>query len=593
VTKFVAIDGEADQDGNYILLCDSLGRTVFNPTGVTTKQALEFILEEPQGAVLVCFGLNYDVNQWLRDLQKPDLRRMANEQGTTFRQKYKLEWIPGKTFTVKVGRAPGRTVCEVFGFFQVRFVKALQQWGFEPPAEIEQMKKRRGTFKQSELKAINDYCFHECLLLVKLMERLEDACRQANCVPRGRWIGAGAIASALLASHGCKPHHAYDVDLFGQQVTDDYILRAYFGGRVELYQQGWQADASSHDIRSAYPYAAMSLPSLLHASWEWAAHYHPYPHALWRVSWDIPAPGPQVVPFPVRIADGSICYPLSGEGVYHGCEVAAAMRAGFDVWVHDGVVLQPNSPARPFDWIPEVYEHRARFKADGNHAEKALKLGLNSVYGKMAQGQQQAKWRPPYQSYFWAGYVTAVTRARVLDRLVKLSTPVMTATDGIVHGGLSVEEGPQYGIGSWEHATYDRIATIQPGVYVAEANGERMIKSRGFFARDVNYDDLLTDFADDPMSAYRYHSRRFIGLKAALQRTDFAVWRQWVEEHRSVAFQVRNKQRVVEGDKVLLYPTYGRGSSLPYVPKQSLYDVRGIEQTEDMIHDDQPHREVD
>lgn len=593
MTTFVAIDGEADKDGNYIILCDSLGRTLINLNGIATVEALDFILRAPKKTEIVCYGLNYDVNQWLKDVPRGNLQRLAATHECIYQNDYRLTWVPSKMFTVTAGPHFSRTVCEVFGFFQTSFVKALKQWGFEPSAEIEQMKQARGTFDQANLDAIVHYCQHECKLLVQMMERLEDACRQAHCVPRRRWIGAGSIASSLLTTYGTKEHHVYDVDLFGRELTDDYVLRAYFGGRVELYRQGWTAPAVAHDIRSAYPFAAMSLPSLADAEAVLAASYDPTaPYAVWRVSWEV-HPTARIAPFPVRLDNGNICYPRQGEGVYHAAEVAAAIECGYDVTVHDGVIVRPNSDVQPFAWIPEVYEHRARFKREGSYAEKALKLGLNSVYGKTAQGYGFGR-RPPFQSYFWAGYITAATRARVLKPLVALGNPVMVATDGVVSGNHSYEAPYDESIGAWESTAYDRIATVQPGVYIAETDGERMVKSRGFFARDVNYDDMLTRFYEDPLSAYHFDSRRFIGLKVALHRTDRSLWRQWVAETRSVAFEIKNKRRLQNDDgSVDLYPIAGPFESLPYVPKQSLYDDPTDDQLENMVRDDQPHREVD
>jgi hypothetical protein len=321
----------------------------------------------------------------------------------------------------------------------------------------------------------------------------------------------------------------------------------------------------------------------------WCSH----PYALWRISWDDHSSG-QVAPFPVRLPGGEICYPRAGEGVYHASEVKAAIACGFyRIIVHDGVLLHPRSE-RPFEWIEDVYAHRARFKAEGNYGEKALKLGLNSIYGKFAQGYGFGR-KPPFQSYYWAGFITAFTRARALYMLALARSPVMIATDGIVCEELSerldIDTSPA--IGEWELADYERVATIQPGVYIAERNGDRMVKSRGFFARDVDYDQMLEDFQRDTLSCYHFKSRRFIGLKVALHRKDFGVWRQWVTERRSISFEINNKQRVERDGKVLLYPLAGPYSSLAYEPKQSLYDDPSDDKLENMVRDDQPHHEVD
>lgn len=606
MARFVAVDGEADKHGRYIIMCDSLGRTLYNPDGIGTTDALNFLLGIPKGFEVVCYGLNYDSNQWMRDLPRANLERLASEEQhkTTWHGDYILEWIPSKMFTVAISNKRV-TVCEVFGFFQTSFVKALQLWGIEQPEEIETMKQKRGTFTHDELQRVIAYCKKECELLVTVMERLQDACKVANCVPRRRWIGAGSIASSLLTTYGVKEHHVHDVDLFGADLTDRYVLRSYFGGRVELYAQGWTSNCLVEDVRSAYPYGATFAPSLVDAEVEEVTdptkvtEYGLY-HVRWRCDPDV-----RVAPFPVRLPTGQICYPLAGEGVYHAREVAVALKnPRYHIDLMGATLLHPATDAKPFGWIPEVYEQRKRFKEEGSYAEKALKLGLNSVYGKTAQGYGFGS-RPPFQSYYWAGFITSYTRARVLENLMWADEPVMVATDGIVTGRVRVTDDNEVArdmgvtsepniLGSWERDTYDRIATIQPGVYVAESDGERVVKSRGFFARDVDYDELVTAFYRDPLGVYHFDSRRFIGLKVALHRKDFSVWRTWPNERRSIAFEIANKVSVTQPDgRVLLYPAAGPYTSLPYVPKQSLYDDPTDAMLENMVRDDQPHREVD
>jgi hypothetical protein len=594
MARFVAVDGEADNRGRYIIMCDSLGRVLHDPEGIGTQDALDFILAIPKGFEVVCYGLNYDSNQWMCDLSRSNLERLASEgdHRATWRGEYKLEWIPSKMFTVSV---PGKsvTVCEVFGFFQTSFVKALAAWGIEQPAEIETMKQKRGTFTAHELKRVIHYCQAECKLLVEVMERLQDACNIAGCAPRRRWIGAGSIATSLLTSKGVKEHHAHDLDVFGSEDTESYVLGAYFGGRVELYQQGWVQGALVEDVRSAYPYGATHAPSLKDAEVSHHKCYDPsMEFAIYHVRWNA-NPDCRVTPFPVRLPSGQICYPLSGEGYYHAREVQAALRfPEFHVDVLDGIALHPATDEKPFAWIPELYEQRKKFKAAGSYAEKALKLGLNSVYGKTAQGYGFGG-KPPYQSYYWAGFITSYTRARVLERLAREPRPVMCATDGVVtQNGKRASDSND--LGTWERDSYERIATIQPGVYVADVGGERIVKSRGFFARDVDYDELVSQFYKDPLSAYHFDSRRFIGLKVALHRKDFNVWRTWPNERRSIAFEINNKRRVqLDNGNVELWPIAGPFTSLPYVPKQSLYDDPTDAMLENMVRDDQPHREVD
>lgn len=595
MTTFIAIDGEADDRGRYVLMCDSTGRVLHNPEGITSTQAFEWLVQLAGGKrELVCFGLNYDANQWIVDLGERELARLAAEGRTIWRLRWDLHWTPAKSFEIHDHKSRRRVkVCEVFGFFQTSFVNALKTWGFNPPRELETMKRRRGRFTAAELQRVTDYCLSECRLLVELMGRLDEACQAADCVPAHNfWIGAGSIASRLLKTQGVKDHHQHDRDLADRQVVEDAILGAYFGGRVELLAQGVTPHVETRDIRSAYPHAATHLPSLAGAKIKHRKRYRPeIEHAIWRVTWEGQVQN-RLAPFPVRLPGGSICYPASGEGCYHAIEVRTAIELGYQVKVTEGWELTTHPELdSPFHWIAGLFAHRAELKAKRHPAEKALKLGLNSVYGKLAQGYGNAETGPPFQSYMWAGEITARTRARMLALAVKSRGLLMISTDGLFATHPANEGTPHPELGSWEPAYIADLFCGQPGVYHGYDGEREIVKSRGFFAREVNYQDLReTWHRDGTEGVYHYPSRRFIGLRVALHRNRLDLWRTWPTEQRSLILEPQRKRPGQRTNGVLqLEPIPGPHTSVPYTPKQSLYDDPTDSDLENMVADDQPH----
>jgi hypothetical protein len=585
---FLAVDGEACE-GDYVLLnrTGSAPLTDLRPGGLHTAAALEYLLQAPRPSLQVCFGLGYDVNMWLRELPKPALRHLW-EHNVAYWRDYRLGWVPGRWFEVTAPDRRYAKVTEVYGFFQSSFVRALRDWSIGEPAEIariESEKAARGTFTRAEIEKVTTYCRSECAMLVELMGQLRDACRQARVVPAS-WIGAGAMATALLNREEVKPHHRYDLDLASDHVAREVIQGAYFGGRVELLHQGVHHDLAAADLISAYPAAMRELPSLRGARLVKRKRFNPARHGIWKVRWDLrggaaDSEGPLLAPFPVR-NKFSIFYPLAGEGHYHSIEVANAIALGYPIEVDYGYVLQGKAIAeRPFAWISEVYRARLQLKREGRAAEKAVKLGINSVYGKLAQGYGLHS-RPKFQSYFWAGYVTAATRARVLAAAHAAVDPIMIATDGIYARRFG-KLGPARGLGNWERGGADKLFAAQPGVYEAERDGVALQKSRGFFASEVDYEALEAGFAiEGPDFNYHYNSHRFNGLGASLARKDFSVWRTWTDETRSIMLW---PERKVAGPDGRLYPFPGKLTSEPYKPKLSLTDQRALDQLDGM---DQP-----
>jgi hypothetical protein len=582
---FLAIDGEACE-GDYVLMNRSGGApmTDLRPGGLRSVTCLEYLLGSPRPSLLVCFGLGYDVNNWLRDVPRPTLEKLWSSN-VAYWGDYRLEWVRGRWFAVKSVDGRYAKVTEVFGFFQSSFVKALEAWGVGAPAEIARMKGERGTFKRADIEAVTRYCSTECELLVELMDGVRDACTQAGTTPKS-WIGAGSIAAALLARHDVAAHHRYDLDIASDHVATEVVAGAYFGGRVELLRQGVHRNVAAADLRSAYPAAMLELPSLRGAKLRKRKRFNPARAGIWRVRWDCTdgnSPSQLLAPFPVR-HKMSIFYPLAGEGHYHTIEVATAIELGYPVQVLYGYVLaQPvkRRDDRPFAWIADTYQARLRFKREGRAAEKMVKLGINSVYGKLAQGYGFNS-RPRYQSYFWAGQVTAATRARVLRAAVAAKDPIMVATDGIYAAGFKGLGRPQ-GLGAWERGSAEKLFAAQPGVYEASSGGETVQKSRGFFASEIDYAELEAGWELEGSDyVHHYDSTRFNGLGSSLARKDFSVWRKWIAEPRSILLW---PERKIQGEDGRQLPFPGRLVSEPYKPKVSLIDARALDQIDGM---DQP-----
>lgn len=615
MTEFIAIDGEAVSDGRYVLMRDSTGRKLINENGLKTGQIFQWLLDldtgkDARSKEYVCFGLNYDANQWLASLTPGLLRRLLDEETIQLWNKYQVTWIPAKAFELKnLDTKQKIKVCEVFGFFQSSFVNALTKWGFEAPSRMKAMKGDRDIFTLHDIPKMLDYCVEECVYLQHLMERLSEACEKAGCVPAHNWwIGAGSVANALLRANGVKQFLVHDTNMAEREIVENYILSAYFGGRVELLSMGVFPNVQTRDIRSAYPFAATFLPNLAageliqlnrRQARSLCNTVGSTEHGICRVQWHNQSHR-QLAPFPTRASAGAIVYPQSGSGAYHICEIQNAIRLGYEIDVLDGIMLKPADETLPFQFLKKVYQKRLKMKREGDAAEKALKLGINSVYGKLAQGYGRVSptghvFPPPYQSYLWAGEITARTRARALAIAHRATDPVMIATDGIFARSHTLKGNASGALGTLETGEFAGMFCGLAGVYSGTKDGKVVKKSRGFVAKEVNYDKLKDLWQTDGIDGiYKYNSRRFIGARVALARNKPELWRQWVTEQRKISLHPdpwrKQWDESTEHESFLkLYPVNRHIDSLPYVPKTALYDMSAdIDPIEAMIGDDQP-----
>ncbi len=563
--EFIGLDGEGTtrEDGShdYVLLAASTGSCVeqWESGGLSTRECFDYLLSvsaNHHDAVFVGFSFGYDINMMLRDLPRSDLKRLHEnnsvdwipEQG----KRYWLKFIPNKWFELSYfeydtkrkqwPKAKAKIkVWDVFGFFQMSFIRALEDWkvGAASQEFIADMKLRRGKFDASDADEIKRYCFEEVKYLVEMCHLLQESMDDAG-IECKQYHGAGAIANALLRQHNAKD---FILQKPANEMLWDAILRSYFGGRIETFVAGFVPDAVyDYDINSAYPNAIRKLPDIASAKWARTMRYDPSrEYALWRVSWAL-APGENIAPFPWRDAGGNIYYIPAGQGWYHAPEVRAAINAGFAITVHEGITCTPLDDSQPFKWVEEIYYERQQAKARGDKREKVLKLGLNSLYGKFAQAVSGKNRAGPFQCFFYAGYITSYCRSMLLAAAMQKPDGILAfATDGILSlNQLDLDFGKD--LGQWENKTVidDGLLFVQPGLVVSKY--ESFVRTRGVDRSAIGFDTFNEAWKTDGFGA-RVTARdtRFISLGRALQHgldknAMNEVWRRWQSHDTEITF---------------------------------------------------------
>jgi hypothetical protein len=520
---FMAIDGEGggtDNLGrqNYLLMVASGPvsgeERILHRDGepLSVKHCLEFLLSLPAEPILVGYGFGYDATQILRGIKEKTLRRILNPpQGKngpsyTYWGDYAIIYQQGQYLRVaRVDRAASkltvikgscRTVYETLGFFQCAFVKAINNWAIGSDQErtiIAENKARRAEFSKLTEEII-EYCKLECRYLATLMTEFRQVCTAAGISPR-QWSGPGWLASALLEKHGVpkRPLTAREIAAQAEKKpaknSKPAALRrperdpafeaaannAYYGGRFEVSRIGLiRGPLFEYDVRSAHPSAMPGLPCPLHTRWQHRPRAKVFPESglyLAKVSFSHPD-GPWCG-FPFR-HNGRLFWPLQGTGWYWSPEIEAAQRSlGANVVLRDLWVARRECDCRPFDWVRAVYDERRRLGADTRGYP--LKLGLNSLYGKMAQRCG----RGPYHDPVSAGLITAITRARLVEALGQdPQAVVMLATDAVFSTRpLSLDLGGA--LGQWEEKVWPDLFIAQPGVYWSPTDLGKSVKSRG------------------------------------------------------------------------------------------------------------------
>lgn len=521
--RWVGVDGEGvgRKPHRYVLLACSDGDYIQNRSGLRTHECLDFLLDLGTRDARVCgYYLSYDWTMILRDLSddalyrlfRPEMRALPHGAFSRVEYKYRrrtyqIHWLAGAMWINDSKRKV--TIWDLGKYYQGPFVNALIDWKIRPDVqdEIAEMKKRRSVFTFKEISRIRRYCLNECEALAEFAAAVEQAHTDADLKPRG-WFGPGSTASVLLRRHNIHERRG-----IVPPPMIEAVACAFFGGRAEISRSGTvKGPIYSYDISSAYPYHASMLPCLEHGRWERVSRERALTgravaHALVHGRIDR-TPGAWG-PLPVRLPSGSIVFPQSGATGFWWREEWQAAREGWGKGVKfdHAYVLRRECDCQPFSFLPAMFERRRQVDKESGEG-KVLKLGMNSVYGKLAQTIGGAQ----YASRVWAGMITSGTRAQVLQLMLRhkrLESVLMIATDGLFSTEMIDANDTPVRLGGWERKEHDSITLVRPGIYWL---GETKLRARGLGRDSLDVAKVqLAKALEDGLSKVQLASRTAFG----------------------------------------------------------------------------------
>jgi hypothetical protein len=502
--KFIAWDGEGvnlkgpGKPQSYVLFGSSVGH-ISNRGGLSAFDCLDHIIEtgaEHPGAVHCGFAFSYDANMIIHSLSPVTLARLHRNGWVRLKKnngdRYTITFAKGKFFRVTKYKPDydakhntnAKTTVQIFdvwSFFATSFIKAYEKMIGPVDAVITTGKAQRGEFRIEDFDEIFTYWSLEIQMLRELAEELRRLVYNAG-LRITQWHGPGALASYAMREHKIKEHKS--------EANSNIRLAAryaYAGGRFELYKIGRITErVYGYDINSAYPFAIAQLPSLSTGEWvyvtnpERISRFGVYHVTMKRGRGFMTTPGPLFH----RDKEHNITFPWVTDGWYWSPEAYHAQRSGATVvegWEFVG------SADRPFSWVEDMYHQRRDWKQRGISAQVALKLCMNSMYGKLAQrvGWDPVTRRmPPFHQLEWAGWVTSHTRGRLFDiaRRIPFDKLIAIETDGIYTTMPPKKLGIEHSetLGGWEISEYAEVMYVQSGLaWLQSPDGSWHEKRRG------------------------------------------------------------------------------------------------------------------
>lgn len=547
--RFVAIDGEGIQVGrrqNYAYLADSTGREIWDPAGIPTARALDFLLGIPRDYVVVGFGIGYDVEKILADVPHP-IRRLIDRGEKPFWGDYKIEYWPRKKFEVwrfSGGRLTGHVrLDDVLSNFGQGFEAVAREWLGVKGGVLAEGKARRGKFTAADLDYIRRYTGEELRLLVEVVRKLKDARLAAGFTTSNLYSPANLAAEMFRKSGARAAISDLPVELIGP------AYRAFFGGRIEAVGYGtYNGPTVEFDITSAYPANMAWLPNLANGTWRRVSYFAgPLKIGIYHIRWRLPC-GRRFYPFPWRGNNGAVFFPPAGEGWVWSVELFGPWNTETSaIEVIEGYVFDgPGESERPFASVADTFARRAALKKAGDPAEYPLKLAMNSAFGKLAQRQGVGGGKPSFHQIAYAGLITAATRAAVYESVTEgFNGEVLTFNTDAVY--VTTGEGflgqLGAGLGEWKRTDYDGIQILQSGVYRLRKGDDWLpSKGRGFGDRSVPWEDIVAAWEAGETVAEVRLKDRFVSHRFADARNRLELGGEWEPVVRRVSVVATGKR---------------------------------------------------
>lgn len=515
--QFIGVDGEGVNlnDGSHRYVMLSVGDdTLFSATGLEHNRIFDFLyaaFERNPYHVFEGFYLGYDFSQWLKSLPEDLARSLYDPKLRTLRvgktriikpvevDGWQIDIIATKRFKLRpVGKKRWMYVCDGGSYYQSSFLTAINPAYWPKPivsgeefAELVSGKDSRGdilsetdlTWDGPIMTAMREYNTLENRALSRVMHELAAGYESVGIKPgRDAWYGPGSAAQAWIRSLDVPtPLLREDVCKVVTSEQWQSAQNSYYGGHFETFMHGIiPGETYEYDIQSAYPDTIRRLPCICQGLSEDEAPTFAHISAI--------GSDPALGPLPHRNDKGAITSPHLIKGWYPWEEIRAAQRAGLidRLNYHQFLGIRPCEHPPPFAILADLFA--LRLSVGKNSAQgRAIKLVLNSVYGKLSQTVGAAKYsNPVYAALITGGCRTAILNA-IATHPNKASELVMIATDGVFfrtpHPGLDLTPSI---LGGWERNIHSNLTIMKPGMYWNDATRDAIandevvkIKSRG------------------------------------------------------------------------------------------------------------------
>jgi hypothetical protein len=344
-----------------------------------------------EGKWIFFYNLGYDATCILKLLPKEVLDRYKLNRKLKFEYNgYVIHYIPNKQLTIRKGKHSVNCYDIAQYYDRKKMIDAYSENIGKPlDPEYLKMKEKREDFSLTyylrHKKQVRKYCIQDCVLTKELAEKWLDTFHKVFGFYPRNWVSSGYLAEKVLI------HNHINIPRFNETeyAVQELARMCFYGGRFELIKKGFIGYCCLYDFNSAYPYALTLIPDITNGKWISSNKIHPkaklgFFHIIADIDFSV-----KICPFPFRMKNGTIAYPFGKFETFVTLEELKAVegdpRIKYEILESYQFIPNKNCDYPYKKFIEELYNKRIKLKDQKNKQEQAIKIILNSIYGKTAQ----------------------------------------------------------------------------------------------------------------------------------------------------------------------------------------------------------------
>lgn len=545
-TKPIAAVDTETANGQVWLIAASNGEYVFTDDFLTVLEWMN--TTELDKSINFMYNLDFDARALLNDIPRYVLEELWLMGELTLEECF-IRYIPHKFFKVKY-KKKSYEFYDIAQFFHMGLDAAAKKFLGEGKSDIDAERiNNSALYRRRNKQKILKYCIRDAELTQRLGDYLRSLFEGVGISPR-RFFSSGYVAEQYFLKHAQIP-------ILHFKQPQSYAYYSYAGGRFEVFQRGYFEDLNKYDLHSAYPAIMANLPNLDRG--HWVSSIQPDSDAdLSFTMVKVATPQQYIQPLHIR-RSYNVLFPAMS---YHHRVITKGeydLITDFDLADMTPIKswnFHAHDDSKPFGALRDIYKKRVILKDEDNPLELALKIVMNSIYGKTIQVTNVLT---PRQHYLtgniflpaYASEITARTRVRLVrDCLEQDITPVAFFTDAILTEDTL--NGCRDELGGWSLEKRAEAVILGSGVYAFRDGVNEHVKLRGFKrVRDMSLFSMLENNARKSSIAvpqrrvltlgqYLRHYHKYAGLAMNTFMEDskaisinFDVKRDWDREFTS------------------------------------------------------------